>query len=46
MAQLYPQALDSLFVAFYDSQGFGGVIQTLLHTAFYSTRSKSRLLYD
>jgi hypothetical protein len=26
VAQLYPQALDSLFVAFYDSQGYGGGI--------------------
>jgi hypothetical protein len=31
IAQLYPQALDSLFVAFYDSQVYGGGIRTLLH---------------
>jgi hypothetical protein len=29
VAQLYPQALGSLFVAFYDSQGYGGGILTL-----------------
>jgi hypothetical protein len=32
MAQLYPQALGSLYVASYDSQGYGGVILTRLHT--------------
>jgi hypothetical protein len=31
MAQLYPQALGSLFVAFYDSQGYGGGNWTYLH---------------
>jgi hypothetical protein len=31
VAQLYPQALDFLFVASYDSQGYGGGIRTLLH---------------
>jgi hypothetical protein len=31
VAQLYPQALGSLFVAFYDSQGYGGGILTCLH---------------
>jgi hypothetical protein len=35
VAQLYPQALGSLFVAFYDSQGYGGDILTRLHTGFY-----------
>jgi hypothetical protein len=30
-AQLYPQALGSLFVAFYDSQSYGGDILTRLH---------------
>jgi hypothetical protein len=34
VAQLYPQALGSLFVASYDSQGYGGGIQTRLHTGF------------
>jgi hypothetical protein len=34
VAQLYPQALGSLFVAFYDSQGYGGGILTLPHTEF------------
>jgi restriction endonuclease Mrr len=32
VAQLYPQALGSLFVASYDSQGYGGGILTRLHT--------------
>jgi hypothetical protein len=32
LAQLYPQALGSLLVAFYDSQGCGGGILTRLHT--------------
>jgi hypothetical protein len=31
VAQLYPQARGSLFVAFYDSQGYGGGILTHLH---------------
>jgi hypothetical protein len=30
MVQLYPQALGSLFVAFYDSQGYGGGIRPCL----------------
>jgi hypothetical protein len=33
VAQLYPQTLGSLFVASYDSQGYGGDIRTRLHTA-------------
>jgi hypothetical protein len=32
MVQLYPQAPGSLFVAFHDSQGYGGGILTRLHT--------------
>jgi hypothetical protein len=32
MAQLYPQALSSLSVAFYDSHGYRGGILTHLHT--------------
>jgi hypothetical protein len=32
VAQFYPQAPGSLFVAFYDSQGYGGDILTRLHT--------------
>jgi hypothetical protein len=31
VARLYPQILDSLFVASYDSQGYGGDILTHLH---------------
>jgi hypothetical protein len=33
VAQLYPKAPSSLFVASYDSQGYGGGIQTRLHLA-------------
>jgi hypothetical protein len=32
VAQVYPQALGSLFVASSDSQGYGGGIQTHFHT--------------
>jgi hypothetical protein len=32
VAQLYPQLLDYHFVAFYDSQGYGGGILKRLHT--------------
>jgi hypothetical protein len=31
VARLYPHALDSLFVAFYDSLGYAGIIRPLLH---------------
>jgi hypothetical protein len=31
MAKLYPQAMGSLFVASYNSQGYGGGIRTHLH---------------
>jgi hypothetical protein len=33
MAQLYPQAMDSIFVTSYGSQGYGGDIRIRLHTA-------------
>jgi hypothetical protein len=32
VAQLYPQAPGSLYVAVYDSQGYGGGTLTRLHT--------------
>jgi hypothetical protein len=32
VAQLYPQAQDSLFIAFYDSQGYGRGILARLNT--------------
>jgi hypothetical protein len=32
VAQLYPQALGSLFLASYDSQGYSGGILACLHT--------------
>jgi hypothetical protein len=31
VAQLYPPALGSLFVTFYDLQGYGGGIRSRLH---------------
>jgi hypothetical protein len=34
MAQFYPQAPGSLFVAFYDSQGYDGDILTRLHGGY------------
>jgi hypothetical protein len=37
VAQLYPQALGSLFVVFYDSQGYGGGIRTLHHTGLVTS---------
>jgi hypothetical protein len=45
VAQLYPQALGSRFVASYDSQGYGGGIRPSLHTG-ETRQSKSKLLYD
>jgi hypothetical protein len=45
MAQLYPRALGSLFVASYDSQGYGGGILTRLHTGPI-VLSKSKSQYD
>jgi hypothetical protein len=38
VAQLYPRALGSLFVASYDSLGYGGGIQTRLHMGTRSTK--------
>jgi hypothetical protein len=34
VAQLQPQALGSLFVSSYDSQGYGGGIRTRFHAGF------------
>jgi hypothetical protein len=39
MTQLYPQALGSLFVASYDSQGYGGGIGPRLHTGLSRIKS-------
>jgi hypothetical protein len=36
VAKLYPQALGSLLVASYNSQGYGGGIRTLLYTGIRS----------
>jgi hypothetical protein len=35
VAQLYPQALGSLFVVSYDSQGYGGGSRTRLRAEIY-----------
>jgi hypothetical protein len=43
VAQLYPQSPGSLFVAFYDSQSYGGGILNSLHATFLSTpKSKKK----
>jgi hypothetical protein len=34
VAQLYPQALGSLFITSYDSQGYGGGFRTRLHAGY------------
>jgi hypothetical protein len=34
VARLYPRALGSIFVASYDSQGYGGGIRPRLHTGY------------
>jgi hypothetical protein len=39
VAQLYHRALGSLFVASYDSQGYGGDVLTRLHTGYTVRRS-------
>jgi hypothetical protein len=39
VSQLYPQALGSLFVASYDSQGYGRGILTRLHTQHTHTHT-------
>jgi hypothetical protein len=41
MAQLYPQAVGSLFVASYGSQGYGGGIRTRLHAGVKQSESES-----
>jgi hypothetical protein len=44
VAQLYPQALGSLFVASYDSQGYGGVFDPISTRADASGRAEERAL--
>jgi hypothetical protein len=46
VAQLYPQTLGSLFVASYDSQGYGGGIRRRLHAGWWYVDPQSLLLYD
>jgi hypothetical protein len=43
VAQLYPQVLDSIFVASYDSQGYGGGIRLRLHTGYTRIQDKFRV---
>jgi hypothetical protein len=40
VAPLYPQALCSPFIAFYDSQGYGGGIRTRLHMGLTHCQSQ------
>jgi hypothetical protein len=42
VAQLHPQALDSLFIASCDLQGYGGGIRPRLHTGIYHSHIKHR----
>jgi hypothetical protein len=44
VTQLYPEALGSLFVAFYGSQGYGGGILTRPHRG--KTLNKLRKIMD
>jgi hypothetical protein len=49
MAHLYPRALSSFYVAFYDSQGYDGDILTLFHTSLCLlciTRRRSYIAND
>jgi hypothetical protein len=46
VTQFYPQALGSLFVASYDSQGYGGGIRTRLHTGLSEQLYILVALYD
>jgi hypothetical protein len=46
MAQLYPQAMGSLFVASYDSQGYGGGIRTRRHTGLLLVSGQSHVTTD
>jgi hypothetical protein len=47
VAQLYPQAPGSLFITFYDLQGYRGGILTCLHMGFYSHLvNKLQFLHD
>jgi hypothetical protein len=43
VTRLYPQALGSLFVASYDSQGYGGGIRTCIHAGLTATANLSCL---
>jgi hypothetical protein len=45
VARLYPQALGSLFVASYDSQGYGGGIRLRLHTEFHRRLQQHIYIY-
>jgi hypothetical protein len=46
VAQLYPQELGSLFIASYDSQGYGGGLRTCLHVGFGKFSSQSHVAND
>jgi hypothetical protein len=46
VAQLYPQALGSLFVTSYDSQGYGGGIRPRLHIGLTLLRPDNACQYN
>jgi hypothetical protein len=46
VAQLYPRALGSLFIASYDSRGYGGGILTRLHTGNSNLHYILNILYS
>jgi hypothetical protein len=45
VARLYPHAMGSLFVASYDSHGYGGGIRTRFRTGLYYTKSEYCLFW-
>jgi hypothetical protein len=44
VAQIFPRALGSLFVASYDSQSYGGSTVTRLHTGIYFLKYSAAVL--
>jgi hypothetical protein len=46
VALLYAQALRSLFIGSYDSQGYDGGIISRLHTGKLTNQLKLKLIYD
>jgi hypothetical protein len=44
VAQLYPRALGSLFVASYDSQGYGEGIRICIHAGLYDIQQTEQII--